>query len=136
MCPLRTLVVDDFEPWRKHIRSTLDAQPEIRVADEACNGLEAIQKAEELQPDLILLDIGLPDLNGLEAAKQLGRRAPAARILFLSQDDDSEVVRAALSNGARGFVLKMDAESELLPAIQAVLRGEKFVSSGIKRRPV
>jgi DNA-binding NarL/FixJ family response regulator len=94
--------------------------------------LEAVQKAEELKPDLILLDIGLPNLNGLEAAKRIRQVAPNAAIIFLTQNSDRDVVRAALSNGALGYVLKADAGRELLAAVVRVLEGDDFVSSGIK----
>ena len=94
--------------------------------------LKAVQKAQELQPDLILLDIGLPNLNGLEAAKAIRQIAPKARIIFLTQNSDIEIMQAALSTGARGYVLKTDAVSELLPAVEAVLANKEFVSSGLK----
>jgi DNA-binding NarL/FixJ family response regulator len=109
----------------------LKAQPDLRVIGEASDGLEAIQKAQTLKPDLVLLDIGLPQLNGLEVENQLCQLVPSARVLFVSQDSDAEIVHAALNNGAQGYVLKADA-GELLPAITAVIRGERFVSSGIK----
>jgi CheY-like chemotaxis protein len=129
---VRILVVDDFEPWRRHVCSVLETRSEFTVIAEIADGLEAVQKADELKPDLILLDIGLPNLDGLEAATRIRRVAPGARIIFLTLNSDKDIVRAALSNGAQGYVLKTDAESELLPAIKVVLRGEKFVSSGIK----
>ena len=96
------------------------------------DGLEAVQKAQELKPDLILLDIGLPNLNGIEAANRIGQVAPGANIIFLTQSSDKDVVEAAQSTGARGYVLKTDAGSELLAAIAGVLDGDDFVSSGIK----
>jgi two-component system nitrate/nitrite response regulator NarL len=94
--------------------------------------LEAVQKAEELQPDLILLDIGLPNLNGLEVANRVRQVAPDSPIIFLTQNNDKTTVRAALNSGARGYVLKTDAGSELLTAVARVLEGDNFVSSGIK----
>jgi DNA-binding NarL/FixJ family response regulator len=113
---VRILLVDDFEPWRQHIRSALKARPELQVVGEASDGLEAVHIAEKLKPDLILLDIGLPKLNGIEAANILCQGVPSAKILFLTQNHDGELVRAALSNGMQGYILKTDAESELLPA--------------------
>jgi len=128
----RTLVVDDSEPLRRTVCSMLKAAANVQVIGEVSDGLKAVQKAQELNPDLILLDIGLPNLNGIEAENRLHQLIPGAKVLLLSQNNDSELVRAALSNGARGYVLKVDAGSELLPAIKAILRGERFVSSGVK----
>jgi DNA-binding NarL/FixJ family response regulator len=122
------LLVDDFEPWRRSVSSLLRSKPEFQIVGEASDGLEAIQKAEELQPDLILLDIGLPKLNGIEAAARIAQVAPQSRIVFCSQLNDPEVMRAALSDGARGYILKLDAASELSPALESILRGEKYVS--------
>jgi DNA-binding NarL/FixJ family response regulator len=132
--PVCVLVVDDYEPWRQRIRiSTLRWMPHTRVV-EASDGLEAVQIAPELNPDLVLLDLGLPNLNGIEVAHRLCKTVPDAKVIFLSQETDEEVVRAALSNGAKGYVVKIDAESELLPAMEAVLRGETFVSSRVARQ--
>jgi DNA-binding NarL/FixJ family response regulator len=128
---IRILVVDDYEPWRRSVCSMLRVQRNLQVIDEASDGLEAIQKAQTLKPDLLLLDIGLPQLNGLEVEKQLRHVVPGAKVLFLSQDNDADVVQEALSNGAQGYVLKADA-GELLAAIKAVIDGERYVSSGIE----
>jgi DNA-binding NarL/FixJ family response regulator len=129
---VRILLVDDFEPWRRHVCFILQTRPELRVVAEVADGLEAVQKAQELQPDLILLDIGLPHLNGVEAANRIRQVAPGARIIFLTQISDKDVVRAALSTGAKGYVLKTDSGSELLPAVAGVLGGDVYVSSGIQ----
>lgn len=129
---ISVLVVDDFEPWRKQVCSTLHTRPELHVVAEVGDGLEAVQKARELKPDLILLDIGLPNLDGLEAANRIRQVAPNAAIIFLTQNSDRDVVRAARSNGTLGYVLKADAGSELLTAVVRVLEGDDFVSSGIK----
>src|SRR5215470_2816668 len=132
MSQVRTLLVDDHGGWRQRIRSILEGQPEFQVIDEALDGLEAVQKAEQLKPDLILFDIGLPRLNGIEAEKRLSQLLPHAKVLFVTQNHDADIVSAALSKGALGYVLKADAERELLPAIRGVLGGGKFVSSGIE----
>jgi DNA-binding NarL/FixJ family response regulator len=132
MSSLRILLVDDFEVWRQRIRSILESQAEFQVIGEASDGFEAVQKAEALKPDLILLDIGLPHLNGIEAENRLCRLVPSAKVLFLSQNMDPDIVRVALSNGACGYVLKIDAGSELLPAINAIFQGLRFVSSGLQ----
>jgi DNA-binding NarL/FixJ family response regulator len=125
---IRVLVVDDFEPFRRVVCTILDTRPEFQVIGEASDGLQAVQKAEELQPNLILLDIGMPILNGIEAAQRISRLVPAAKILFVSQENDADVVMAALSNGAKGYLRKQNASSELLSAIATVLRGDRFVS--------
>jgi DNA-binding NarL/FixJ family response regulator len=125
---IRILVVDDFEPWRQQVCGILQTRPELHVVAEAADGLEAVRKAQELKADLILLDIGLPNLNGLEAANQICQVAPDAKIIFLTQNSDRDVVQAALTTGARGYVQKQNATTELLPAVEAVLRGQGFVS--------
>jgi DNA-binding NarL/FixJ family response regulator len=127
---VRVLVVDDYEPFRRFLCEILEARPEFQVVGEAVDGFEAVQKAEELQPDLILLDIGMPTLNGIEAAHRISRLVPAAKILFISQDSDADVVAAALSDGAKGYLHKQNASSELLSAVEIVLRGDRFVSEG------
>jgi len=126
---VRVLVVDDSAPFRRFVREILGRKPDFQAVGEASDGLEAVQKAEELQPDLILLDIGLPKLNGIEAARQIRDRAPKSKILFLSANLSSEIVRGSLCTGASGYVVKADAASELLPALEAVLRGKRFVSA-------
>jgi DNA-binding NarL/FixJ family response regulator len=131
---VRVLVVENFKPFRKFVCSILQETAEFSVAATASDGLEAIQKAEELQPDLILLDVGLPKLNGLEAAKRLCIVAPSAKILILSENNDPDVVETAMSDGCSGYVLKSDA-GELLPGMAKVLRGERFLSRGIAIKP-
>jgi DNA-binding NarL/FixJ family response regulator len=130
---IRILVVDDFEPWRQQICSMLQTRPELCVVAEVWDGLETVQKAKELKPDLISLDIALPNLDGLEAAKRIRQVAPGTKIIFLTQNSDKDVVRSALSSGAQGYVLKTDAGTELLAAVTAVLGGDQFLSSGIDR---
>jgi DNA-binding NarL/FixJ family response regulator len=131
--PVRVLVVDDFQPFRQFVSSTLQARPEWMVICEVADGLEAVQIAQEVKPDLILLDIGLPSLNGIKAAERIHQVVPGTKILFLSQNNDADVVRVALSDGARGYVLKTDAGNELWSAIEAVLQGKRFISSGLRR---
>lgn len=132
--PVRILVVDDFEPFRQFVCSTLRKRPELQVIAEASDGLQAVQKAGELNPDLIVLDIGLPNLNGIEAARQITRRSPQSRIIFLSQESTAEVVQEALDLGASGYVVKTHAGSSLLAAVDAVLLGGRFVSAGVSGR--
>jgi DNA-binding NarL/FixJ family response regulator len=128
----RVLVVDDYEPFRRFACSILERKADLQVVGEVSDGLEAVQKAEELRPDLILLDIGLPNLNGIEVARRLGKLAPDTKILFLSQESSSYVVEEALRSDALGYVHKSRAQNELLPAIEAVLGGGQFVSGGLE----
>lgn len=121
--------MDDFEPWRRFVASLLQEKPDWQVICEASDGLEAVQRAEEFQPDLILLDLGLPKLNGIEAARSIRKVAPDSKILFLSENRDSEIAAAALVAGGHGYVVKSDGANELLLAIAAVLHGKRFVSS-------
>jgi len=124
---IQVLVVDDSEPFRRIVTSFLHLRPEVQVIIEASDGPEAVRKAQELQPDLIVLDIGLPQLNGIAAAKQIRDLSPQSRILFLSQESSLAVVEEAMRLGGWGYVLKADAGRDLQPAIDAVLRGRKFL---------
>lgn len=126
---IKVLLVDDFEPWLAYVRSTLETQRQLLIVDEVADGLKAIQKAQELQPDLVLLDLGLPKVNGIEAARRIRECAPNAKILFMSEVQSWEIVKEALRTGAGGYVVKADAGTELLIAVNAVLRGEKFIGS-------
>jgi DNA-binding NarL/FixJ family response regulator len=124
--------VDDHKDWRIFVRLLLQSRPGWQIIAEASDGSEAVQKAAELKPDLILLDIGLPHLNGIEAARRIRELSPSSKIIFLSQNNDRDVVRAALGTGALGYVGKTDAGSELLPAVDVVLQGKQSVSSSLK----
>ena len=128
---VRVLVVDDYEPFRRFICSTLRKRPALQIVGETSDGLEAVHKAEELQPDLIVLDIGLPTLNGIEAARRIRKLSPESKILFVSQESSADVVQDALALGALGYVVKAHAGSELLAALEAVLEGRQFVSRGL-----
>jgi DNA-binding NarL/FixJ family response regulator len=125
------LVVDDYEPWRRFVSTTLQKQPGLQVIGEASDGLEAVQKAEELQPDLILLDIGLPTLNGIEVAHRIRELSPNSRILFVSDNRSWDIAEEALCTGAVGYVVKSDAAGELLPAVDTVLKGKRFLSASL-----
>ena len=128
---VRVLVVEDYEPFRRFICSTLRKRPELQIVGEITDGLEAVQKAEELQPDLIVLDIGLPSLNGIEAARRIRKLSPESKILFVSQESSADVVQEALALGALGYVVKAHAGSELLAAVGAVLENRQYISSGL-----
>jgi DNA-binding NarL/FixJ family response regulator len=129
MSSIRVLVVDDYEPFRRFICSTLGTRPELHIVCEVSDGLEAVQKAKELQPDLIVLDIGLPTLDGIEAARRIRKLAPKSKILFVSQESQFDVVQKALSSGALGYVIKVKAGIELLAAVEAICQGRRFVSA-------
>ena len=120
MRDLRTLIVDDFEAFRRFVYSTLEQSIGVQIIGQASDGLEAVQLAKKLQPDLILLDVGLPGMNGLEVARRV-RAFGAARFLFISALSDPDVVQEAFNLGAIGYVHKPHAQSDLLPAIDALL---------------
>jgi len=124
---VRVLVVEDHEPFRRFVCSTLENRTEFQVICEASDGLEAVHRAKELHPDLIVLDIGLPSLNGIEVARRIRKLSTESKILFVSQESSADVVREALGTGARGYVVKTDAGSDLLEAVDAILRGGQFV---------
>jgi DNA-binding NarL/FixJ family response regulator len=124
---VRVLVVEDYEPFRRFFCTTLRKNADLQVIGEVSDGILAVQKAAELQPDLVVLDIGLPSLNGIEVARQIRKLSPESKILFVSQESSPDVVQEALHVGARGYVVKTDARSELLEAVNTVLRGEQFV---------
>jgi PAS domain S-box-containing protein len=127
---LKILVAEDYEPFRRFVCSALQQNIGFEIS-EASDGLDAVHKAEGLQPGLILLDIGLPKLNGLEAAQQIRRLTPSTKILFISQLRSEDVIRQALRLGAFGFVYKAHAQRDLLPAVETVLSGKRFVSGGL-----
>jgi DNA-binding NarL/FixJ family response regulator len=129
--PIRVLIVDDYEPWRRYFSTALQKQPELQVIGQVSDGLEAVQQAQQLQPDLILLDIGLPTLNGIEAARRIREVSPTSKILFVSENRSPDIAEEALGTGASGYVVKSDAGSELLPAVKAVLEGKRFISASL-----
>lgn len=131
MLQVRTLVVDDFSSFRRRVCWMLEENPEVRLIGEAADGAEAVQKAVEFQPDLILLDSDLPKLSGIEAARQIRKVVPKSKLLFVSQDSNPEVVQSAFYLGARGYVIKSDAARELLPAVKAVIQGAQYVSRAL-----
>ena len=129
---IRVLVVEDFEPFRRLICSMLRKMPGLQIIAEASDGLEAVRKAEELQPDLIQLDVGLPSLNGIEAARRIRTLSPKSKIVFVTQESDPDLLQEALNLGAKGYVVKTNVASDLLAAVDAALGGRSFVSGGLE----
>lgn len=116
------ILADDFAPWRARVRSFLQRQTKWEIASEACDGLEAVHKAVELHPEVVLLDISMPGLNGIEAAKRICELSPDSRIVFLTENADEDIRAAALRAGASAYVLKSEMAADLIPAVQAALR--------------
>jgi DNA-binding NarL/FixJ family response regulator len=130
---VRLLVVDNYQPWRRFVALALTVKPYIQVVGEAEDGITAIQKLTELQPDIVILDLCLPDAAGPEIARQMMKLAPQTKILFLAGLSSEEIVKKVLSSGAYGYVLKSEAARDLVPAVEALLVNDYFVSLGAIR---
>ena len=131
---ISVLVVEDYEPFRHFIAATLQTQSRFRILKEEPDGAEAVRQAQQLLPDLILLDVGLPTLNGIEAAQRIRKLAPVSKILFVSENRSPDVAEGALRAGGLGYVVKSDAARDLLRAIDAVLQGKRFVSASLAQQ--
>jgi DNA-binding NarL/FixJ family response regulator len=131
MSSVEILVVDDHPVVRRAICALLSSDPVLNIICQTSDGEQAVQKAEEVQPDLVLLDISLPGISGIEAARRIRRVSPKSRIIFLSQHDSLQMVKDAMNVGGYGYVAKIDAGSELLKAIRNVCEGKQFVSQRI-----
>jgi DNA-binding NarL/FixJ family response regulator len=132
MPPFSTLIVEDYGDFRRVLRIMLEEKTSCFVVGEALDGVQAVKMAEDLQPELILLDLALPNLNGIEAARQIRSISPSSRLIFLSQDQSPEVMQGAFCLGAMAYLLKSDAQ-ELPLAIESVFKGKQFVSSRLRR---
>jgi DNA-binding NarL/FixJ family response regulator len=128
---VRVLVVEDFEPFRRFVCSKLRGNPELQVIGEVSDGMEAVRRVEELQPDLILLDIGLPTISGIEVARRICKLSHKSKIVFVSQESSADIVQEAFQSGVSGYVFKSRAGTDLLPAVQAVLESRHFLSGGL-----
>lgn len=128
---VRILLVDDHELMRDGLRSILEKEPGVEVAGEAASGLEAVQRARSLAPDLVVMDVVMKDLNGIEATRQILAECPRAKILALSSHSDRRYVNAILEAGASGYVLKANAYDELRRALEAVQRGNTYLSPDV-----
>ncbi len=127
--PVRILLVEDFEPFRNLIRILLKGKPHLQIIAEVADGLEAVQKAEELKPAIILLDIGLPSLNGFEAARRIRKLSPDSKILFVTQESAPEVIQEARALGASGYIVKTRVANDLMLAVETVLSGGTFLGA-------
>ena len=130
----RVLVVEDHELWRRHLCSVLEQTIQWQVVGVAADGVEAVQKAEELKPDLILLDVGLPRLDGIQAARRMLAHDPGSRILLVSEHQSLDIAQAALGAGARGYIVKSDTARDLLLAMEAIVEGKRFMSARLAGR--
>jgi len=134
MALVQILVVDDSIHWRGFVLRYFEAKTEYKIIGVAVNGLEAIQKVDELRPDLILMDINLPGIDGIAATRQICKTHPSSKVVFVSLLDDSEIVQTAFHVGGSGYILKHDFGQDLLPGIRAILDGRQFVSRSLIRR--
>src|SRR5437879_8371277 len=134
MCALRLLIADDHEIVRCGLCALLKSHPEWEVCAEAVDGQEAVDMARQLKPDIVILDIGMPNMNGLIAARQIRQTQPNQKILVLSVTDEEQLVQEVLAVGARGFVLKSDAARDLIAAVEALQAGTTFFTSHIEER--
>src|SRR6184192_499402 len=131
MSALRIFVADDHEVVRKGLMSLLHAQPEWKICGEAGDGRVAVENAQRLKPDVIILDIGMPSLNGLEATRQILKTNPEAKVLILTLHESEQMVREVLNAGARGFVLKSDAARDMVAAVEALRRDKTYFTSKV-----
>jgi DNA-binding NarL/FixJ family response regulator len=127
--PYKVLVVDDHAVVRQGIRNLLETQPGLEVCCEASNGLEAVDQVKKARPDLVLLDLTMPEMNGLDAARAIREASPQTEVLVLSMHFSEEIAREVLRTGARGYMLKSDANTELVTAVQRVRKGEQYFTS-------
>ena len=128
---IQILVVDDFLPWQQFVQGMLESESDLKIIASATNGLEAVQKAVDLRPAIILMDVDLPKVNGFEATRQIRMRSPASQILFLSERRGRDLIEAAFQAGGCGYILKSDAYSDLLTGIRAILHGQKYISHSL-----
>jgi DNA-binding NarL/FixJ family response regulator len=131
---IRVFVADDYEPLRRFVSATIAKLPQFQIVGEASDGLGALQQAQELQAEMMLLDINLPKLNGFEVARRIREHVPRLKIIFFSEDHSFDTAEEALRVGVCGYLVKSDAGKELVPALEAVLQGKQFVSASLTGR--
>jgi DNA-binding NarL/FixJ family response regulator len=133
LAKLSVLIADDHELVRRGVRSILEAQPGWEVVGEASDGQQALERARALKPEIVVLDIGMPRLSGLEAARRIGKILPQVKILILSMHDSNELARAVLEAGARGYVTKSDAARDLVTAVDALHKNKSFFTARVQQ---
>jgi DNA-binding NarL/FixJ family response regulator len=133
MRKFRIFIADDHEIVRRGLRATLDAEPDFELVGEASNGRDAVSKITELKPDIVVMDVGMPELNGLEATRQIHDVSPSVRVLILTVHESDQVVREVLDAGAQGYLLKSDAGRDLVHAVRALMEDKPFFTSKVAR---
>lgn len=133
---LQVLVVDDYQPFRQFIASMLRKIREVQVVGEAADGLEAVSQAGELRPDLVLMDVGLPGVNGIEAARRIRKLDPECQIVFLSLESSPDVITEALELGAVSYIIKENVGTELLPVVEAVILDKLLVRKNVRKAEI
>ncbi len=133
MRPVHILLADDHEVVRKGLRALLETQPGWKVIAEATDGREAVEKAQTMHPDVAIVDIGMPSLNGLEATRQIVKKAPRTRVLVLTMHDTNPLIQQVVKAGARGYVLKSDVASDLVSAVEALTHDQTFFTSKVSQ---
>jgi len=128
---ISVLIVDDFDPWRRFVADLVAEAGGVYATSFASDGIEAVRKAVELRPHVILMDVALPSLSGIEAATQIQKFVPESKVIFVTSQSDPEIARTAFRSGGRGYVLKADAGEQLLKGIEAVLLGRYFLSASL-----
>jgi len=134
MAPLRVLLADEIESWREFASSILRKDPSLEVVCQVSDGLKAVQMAEKLQPTVVLLNVSLPNLSGIQAGGWIRKLAPNTKIVFLSEELEADIVQVAMKLGVRGYILKCEAARDLVAAIHAVSRGETFFTCQLAAR--
>jgi DNA-binding NarL/FixJ family response regulator len=134
VCPVSVLIADDHEIVRRGLRALIQEQPEWQVVAEAIDGREAVAKAEEFKPDVAILDITMPSLNGLEATRQIAKLSPRTKVLILSIHESDQLIHKLLGAGARGYILKADASRDLIKAVKALLANKTFFTPKVAQK--
>lgn len=132
MSEIRVLAVDDYAPLQRFISELFERESDLKIVAMASGGWEAVQIAKQLQPEVILMDVGLPEMSGIEATRRIREVSPQSRILFLSEHLGRDIIEAAFAAGGMGYVLKSDSLHDLIPGVRTILRGERYLSRSLR----